>query len=79
MFPGKSLISKVQKVQFSTLQMVYNTYEKSYNELFILNRHTSIHQKHLHFLATEVDNLNSQSMWNYFNISTLPFELRKGN
>ena len=38
MFAGKTLISKVQKIHFRTLQVVYNTYEKSYNELLILNR-----------------------------------------
>ena len=63
--------------------MVYNTYKKSYNELLILNRDISIHQKHLHFLAKEVyksvNNLNPQFMWNCFNISYLPYELRKGN
>ena len=83
MFPGKTLISKVQKIHFTTLQVVYNIYEKSYNELLILNRTISIHQKHLHFLATEVyksvNNLNPQGMWNYFNFSTLSNELRKGN
>ena len=82
MFAGKTLISKVQKIHFRTLQVVYNTYEKSYNELLILNRDISIHQKHLHFLATEVYksiNLNPQFMWNYFNFSTLTYKLRKGN
>ena len=83
MFAGKTLIPKVQKIHFRTLQMVYNTYEKSYNELLILNRDKSIHQKHLHFWATEVykpvNNLNPEFMWNYFNFSTLPYELRKGN
>ena len=54
MFTGKALIPKVQKIRFRTLQVVYNTYEKSYNELLILNRNISIHQKHLHLLATEV-------------------------
>ena len=38
---------------------------------------------HLHFLATEVyksiNELNPQFMSNYFNFSTLPYELRKGN
>ena len=38
MFAGKSLISKVQKIHFRTLQVVYNTYEKSYKGLLILNR-----------------------------------------
>ena len=63
--------------------MVYSTSEKSYNELFILNRDISIYKKYLHFLATEVyqsfNNLNLQFMWNYFNFSTLCYELRKGN
>ena len=83
MFAGKSLISKVQKTHFRALQMLYNTYKKSYNELLILNRDISIHQKQLHFLVTEVyksvNNLNPQFMRNYFNISTPPDELRQGN
>ena len=54
MFAGKTLISKVQKIHFRTLQVAYNTNEKSYNELLILNRDISVHQKHLHFLVTEV-------------------------
>ena len=41
MFAGKTLISKVQKIHFRTLQVVYNIYEKSYNELLILNRDIS--------------------------------------
>ena len=66
MFAGKTLISKVQKIHFRTLQVAYNTYEKSYNKLLILNRDISIHQKYLHFLATNiyqsVNNLNPQFM-----------------
>ena len=72
MFAGKTFISTVQKMHFSTSQVVYNKYEKSYNELLILNRDISIHQKHQHFLATNVyksvNNLNPQFMWNYFNL-----------
>ena len=83
MFACKSLISKVRKIHFKALQVVYNGYEKSYNELFILNRDISIYQKHLHFLATEVFksviNLIPQFMWTYFNFSTLSYELRKRN
>ena len=37
MFAGKTLISKVQKIHFRAFQEVYSTYEKSYNELLILN------------------------------------------
>ena len=81
MFACKTLVSKVQKIQFRTMQVVYNKYEKSYNNLLIMNRDISIHQNHLPFLVTEVyksaNNLNPQFMWNYFNFSTLPYELRK--
>ena len=44
---------------------------------------TALVNLHLHFLATEVyksvNNLNPLFMWNYFNFSTLPYKLRKGN
>ena len=83
MSAGKILISKVQNIHFRTLQVVYNTYRKPYNELLILNRDISIHQKHLHLLATDVyqsvNNLNPQFMWNCFSFSTLPYDLRKEN
>ena len=82
-FAGKTLLSKVQEIHFRTLQVFYNIYEKSYNDLLIFNRDITIHQKHLHFLATDVyksvNNLNPEFMWNYFNFSALPYELRKGN
>ena len=74
MFVGKTLISKVQKIPFKTWQEVYNTYEKFYNGLLVLNRDISIHQKHLHLLAMEiyksVNNLNLQFTW-IFLISVL--------
>ena len=53
MFAGKTLISKVQKINHTTLQVVNETYEKSYEDLLLIN-FCSIHQKHLHFLATEI-------------------------
>ena len=74
MFVGKTLISKVQKIPVKTWQEVYNTYEKSYNGLLVLNRDISMHQKHLHLLAMEiyksVNNLNLQFTW-IFLISVL--------
>ena len=54
--------------------MYYNTYEKSYNELLILNREKSIHHKHLNFLAKEV-----YKLVNTLYPSTLPYEQKKGN
>ena len=54
MFPGKLLISRVQKIHFQSLQVVRNTYDTTYDELFSMNSDVSIHQRHLRFLVTEV-------------------------
>ena len=89
MFAGKTLISKVQKIYHKTLHAVLETYEKSYEDLLLMNDDISIHQNHLHFLATEIfnkssifnsiNNLNPQFMWNCFSFKLILYELRKGN
>ena len=76
MFAGKTLISKVQKTYRKTLHAVHKTYEKSYEDRLLMNEDISIHQNHLHFLATEtfnkssifnsINNLNPQFMWSCF-------------
>ena len=35
MFTGKTLILKVQKIHHSTLQVVFETYEKAYEDLLL--------------------------------------------
>ena len=59
MFSGKTLISKVQKIYLKTLHAVLDTYEKSNENLLLINDDISIHQNHLHFLATEIFNKSS--------------------
>ena len=54
MFAGKTLINKICKIHDRTLQLVYNDFDKSYDELLELNRDRSIHQRHLRYLATEL-------------------------
>ena len=62
--------------------MVYNEYNKSYEELLQLNNKVSVHQRHLHYLALEVFkslmHLNPEFMWSYFNENPIPYDLRKG-
>ena len=65
MFVGKTLISKVQKICHETLHAVLETYEKSYEDLLLMNDDISIHQNHLHFLATEI--FNKSSIFNSIN------------
>ena len=54
MFAGKTLINKICKTHHRTLQIVYDDFNKSYDELFELNNDLSIHQRHLRYLAIEV-------------------------
>ena len=89
MFAEKTLISKVQKMYHKTLHAILETYEKSYEDLVLMNDNISIHQNSLHFLATEIfnkfsifnfiNNLNPQFMWNCFSFKLILYELRKGN
>ena len=81
MFAGKSSIAKICKIQFRTLQIVYNSYDKSYQDLLNFSNDVSIHQKHLLFLAIEVYkslmNINPEFMWEFFNKDPLKYNLRK--
>ena len=67
MFAGKSSIAKICKIHFRTLQIVYNNYDKSYQDLLNFSNDISIHQKHLRLLAIEVYkslmNINPEFMW----------------
>ena len=54
MFASKTAINKILKIHYRTLQVVYNQYHKSYEELFQINKDISIHQKHLRIFALEV-------------------------
>ena len=63
--------------------MVYNDFNKSYDELLELNNDLSIHQRHLRYLAIEVFksimHLNPQFMWSYFEENSLPYNLTDGS
>ena len=49
MFAGKILIKKICKIHHRTLQVVYNGFDKSYDELLERNNDMSIHQTHLRY------------------------------
>ena len=83
MFVSKMAINEICKLHFRTLKVVYNEYDKSYEELLEMNKLVSIHQRHLQFLAIEVYkplmHLNPGFMWAYFSEKPLPYNLRNGN
>ena len=82
MFAGKKLINKICKMCHRTLQVLYNEYNKSYQELLQLNNNVPIHQRHLQYLALEVFNsimhLNPEFTWSYFNENPILYDLGKG-
>ena len=70
MFPNKCSIDKILKIHKRTLQIVNGVYDESYENLLNRSDDTSIHQKHLRYLAIEVykslAKVNSGFMWNFF-------------
>ena len=82
MFAGKTLINKIWKIHHKTLQLVYDEYNKSYEEILQLNNNVSIHLRHLKSLALEVFksfmHLNLEFMWSNFNENSILYQLRKG-
>lgn len=71
MFARKLSISRVQKVDFRSLQELHNTFDT--NQLLSINIDFSVYQRHLHFCVTEafksINKLNSQFMWDCFKIN----------
>ena len=70
-------------MHFRTLQIAYNIYDKSYQDLLNFSNDISIHRKHLRLLAIEVYkslmNINLEFMWEFFNKNPLQCNLRKGD
>ena len=47
-------MQRVEKVQYKTLQAVFNNYMTTYDELLVLDNKLKIHQRHLQFLTIEI-------------------------
>ena len=66
---------KIEKIQYKTL-IIYNSSE-SYDELLTCSNEVSIHQKHLHALATEIfkrlTDINPDFIKPLFKIEEMPF------
>ena len=79
MFAGKSSMTKICKIHYRTLQIVYDNYDKSYHDLLNFSNDVSIHQKQLQLLAIEVYkslmNINPEFMWEFFNKNPVQYNL----
>ena len=47
-------MQRVEKVQYKTLQAVFNNYMTTYDELLALDIKPKVHQRHLQFLTIEI-------------------------
>ena len=83
MFCSKTNIQRVEKVQYKTLQVVYNNYMATYYELLALDNKLQIHQRHLQFLAIEMyeseNKHNPSLMWKRYNEKKYPIFNMKGD
>ena len=69
MFANKSSKVKILKIHKRTLQIVYDVYDESYENLLNICDDISIHQKHLQYLAIDVNKsltkLNPGFIWSF--------------
>ena len=83
MFANKSSIDKILKIHKRTLQIVYDAYGESYENLLNRSYDISLHQKYLRYVAIKVykswTNLNRGFIWNFFERNHIPYNLRQGN
>ena len=81
MFCREKCYLKIEKIQYKTLKIVYNSSE-SYEELLTRSNKVSIHPKHLRALGTEIYkclvDINRDFMKPYFIIKEMPYNLRNG-
>ena len=82
MFSNKCSIDKDMKIHNRTLQIVYDVYDESYENLLNRSDNIPIHKKHLRYLAIEVHKsltkLNLGFMWSFFGRNHIPYNLRRG-
>ena len=78
-FAWKTFTTKVQRIHHKTLHAVLETYEKSYEDLLLMNDDISVHLFNKSSIFNSINNLNPQFMWNCFSFKLILYELRKGN
>ena len=81
-FCSKTCMKRVEKVQYKSLQVVYNDCMDTYDELLALDNKLKIHQRHFQFLALEIykskNKLNPSFLWKTYKEKNIPYSLRRG-
>ena len=72
---------KIEKNHHRTLRAIYQ-YEEFYESFLLKSSSVSVHQKHLHFLVTEIykstTQINPEFTWFYFSYNNISYNLWKG-
>ena len=80
MFCQKTLYIKIEKIHHKTLRIIHQP-NASYRDLLECSVSTSIRQRHLQFLLTEIYEItvttNPRFMWHFFKEREIPHNLRK--
>ena len=75
MFCRKTLYSKIEKIHYRNLKVIYGI-DHSYNNLLLRSNSFSIHQRHLRYLVTEIfkslSQINPEFMWSFFKQKSYP-------
>ena len=81
MICSKANIQRVEKVQYKTVQVVYDNYMATYDELLAFDNKLEIHQIHLQFLAIEMykskKTLIQVSCRKHIKRKNIPYSLRR--
>ena len=69
---------KIEKNHHRTLRAIYQ-YEEFYESFLLKSSSVSVHQKHLHFLVTEIykstTQINPEFTWFYFSYNNISYNL----
>ena len=82
MFCQKTLYLNIEKIPHKTIRIILQS-NASYQDLLECTGSTSIHQRHVQFLFTEIYKstvtTNLRFMWHFLREREVPYNLRKGD
>ena len=80
MFHNRTLNNKINRLHESTLRLVYNDHDSSFEELLLIDNSLTIHERNIQKLATEIykvaNNITPSFVKSIFPLSTNPYHLR---
>ena len=80
MFSGKSGDTLINRAHYRALKVTYGLFEKSFDELIIMDESVTTHIKNIQTLMLEVyksiNRINPEFMWDLFQLKDMPYNMR---